>query len=132
MAGMPPGDRLGGEKAAAEIAEQKAQFHLLSQLNSQGVLDSVYFTSRSQELDRNLVQLHKQLHAILNSDEDEERLTKIKRLISIFESSEQLTEFDEDKFSCIVERIIVLSEKKIRFELIGGITFNEPIQRKGR
>ena len=78
------------------------------------------------------MQLHKQLHAILNSDEYEERLTKIKRLISIFESSEQLTEFDEDKFSCIVERIIVLSEKKIRFELIGGITFNEPIQRKGR
>ena len=115
-----------------EIAEQKAQCHLLSQLNAQGVLDSVYFTSRSQELDRNLVQLHKQLHAMLNSDEDEERLAKIKRLIAILESSEQITEFDEDKFSSIVERIVVLSEKEIRFELIGGIAFNEPIQQKGR
>jgi len=115
-----------------EIAEQKAQCHLLSQLNAQGVLDSVYFTSRSQELNRNLVQLHKQLHAMLNSDEDEERLAKIKKLISILESSEQITEFDEEKFSSIVEGIIVLSEKEIRFELIGGIAFNEPIQRKGR
>ena len=115
-----------------EIAEQKAQCHLLSQLNSQGVLDTVYFTSRSQELDRNLVQLHKQLHAMLNSDEDEERLGKLKMLIAILESSEQITEFDEEKFSSIVERIIVISEKEIRFELIGGIAFNEPIQRKGR
>lgn len=63
-----------------EIAEQKAQCYLLSQLNAQGILDSVYYTSRSQELDRNLVQLHKQLHAILNNDDDEERLTKIKKL----------------------------------------------------
>ncbi len=115
-----------------EIAEQNAQCHLLSQLNAQGVLDSVYYTSRSQELDRNIVQLHKQLHAILNSDEDEERLGKIKKLITALESSEQITEFDEEKFSSIVERIIVLSEKEIRFELIGGIAFNEPIQRKGR
>ncbi len=115
-----------------EIAEQKAQCHLLSQLNAQGILDSVYFTSRSQELDRNLVQLHKQLHAMLNSDEDEERLGKIKRLIAIFESSEQIAEFDEEKFNSIVERVIVLSEKEIRFELTGGIAFNEPIQRKGR
>ena len=115
-----------------EIADQKAQCHLLSQLNAQGVLDSVYFTSRSQELDRSLVQLHKQLHAILNSDEDEERLGKIKKLISVLESSEQIAEFDEEKFCNIVERIIVLSEKEIRFELISGIAFNEQIQRKGR
>ena len=115
-----------------EIAEQKAQCHLLSQLNAQGVLDSVYFTSRSQELERNLVQLHKQLHAILNNDDDEERLAKIKKLISVLESSEQITEFDEKKLSSIVERITVLSEKEIRFELIGDIAFNEPIQRKGR
>ncbi len=115
-----------------EIADQKAQCHLLSQLNAQGALDSVYFTTRSQELDRNLVQLHKQLHAMLNSDEDEERLGKIKKLISVLESSEQITEFDEEKFSDIVERIIVLSEKEIRFEIIGGIAFNESIQRKGR
>ena len=115
-----------------EIAEQKAQCHLLSQLNAQGVLDSVYFTSRSQELDRNLVRLHKQLHAMLNSDDDEERLGKLKKLIAMLESAEQIAEFDDEKFSSIVERIIVISEKEIRFELIGGIAFNEPIQRKGR
>ena len=69
---------------------------------------------------------------MLNNDEDEERLGKIKKLITILESSKQITEFDEEKLSSIVERIIVLSEKEIRFELIGGIAFNEPIQRKGR
>ena len=69
---------------------------------------------------------------MLNSDEDEERLGKIKKLISILENTEQITEFDEEKFDSMVERIIVLSEKEIRFELIGGIAFNEPIHRKGR
>ena len=69
---------------------------------------------------------------MLNNDEDEERLGKIKKLIAVLESSEQITEFDEEKFDSVVERITVLSEKEIRFEIIGDIAFNELIQRKGR
>ena len=115
-----------------EIAEQNAQCHLLSQLNAQGIIDPVYYTLHSNEIERNLEQLQKQLRSMLNNDDKEEGLGKLKRLISILEGSEQITEFDEEIFRQIVERIIVISEKEIRFELICGMSFNEPIQREGR
>lgn len=114
-----------------EVAEQKEQSHLLAQLNSQGIIEPVYFAARSQELDRNLVQLQNQLHSMLDG-EDDERLDNLRKLISVLEKAERLTEFDEEKFGSIVEKITVLSESKIRFELVGGVGFNEQIQRKGR
>lgn len=54
---------------------------------------------------------------------------KFRKLIGIFERAETITEFDEIKFGQIVEKITVLSESKIRFELIGGIGFVEQIMR---
>jgi len=64
--------------------------------------------------------------------EDDERLENLRKLIAVLEKAEPLTEFDEDKFGSIVEKITVLSESEIRFELVGGVGFNEQIQRKGR
>ena len=111
-----------------EIAEIKQQIHLLTVLNSQGTLDDAYFKSRSQELDRKLLTVQKQLRASLD-DEENERLDELRKLIAILEKSEPITEFDEIKFGQIVSKITVLSESEIRFDLIGGIGFTEPIER---
>ncbi len=111
-----------------EIAEIKQQTYLLTMLNSQGTLDGVYFTVRTQELDRKLMTAQKQLHANLD-DKDGERLNELRKLIGIFERAEQIDEFDEIKFGLIVEKITVLSESEIRFDLIGGIGFTERIVR---
>ena len=97
-------------------------------LNSQGTLDGAYFKERTQELDRKLVTAQKQLHANLD-DKDGERLDELRKLIGIFEKAVPITEFDEIKFGLIVERITVLSESEIRFDLIGGIGFTERIVR---
>ena len=111
-----------------EIAEIKQQIHLLAVLNTQGTLDSAYFKERSQELDRKLLTAQRQLNANLD-DQDSERLDKLHKLIGIFEKAEPITEFDEIKFEQIVEKIMVLSESEIRFDLIGGIGFTERIAR---
>lgn len=111
-----------------EIAEIKQQAYLLTVLNSQGTLDEAYFKTRSQELDRKLITTQKQLHASLD-DEDDERIDELGKLIGILEKSEQITEFDEIKFGQIVEKITVLSETEVRFDLIGGIGFTEWIER---
>lgn len=111
-----------------EIAEIKQQTYLLTMLNSQGTLDTAYFKERTQELDRKLLAAQKQLHANLD-DKDSERLDELRKLIGIFEKAELITEFDEIKFRLIVEKITVLSEKEIRFDLIGEIGFTEPIER---
>ena len=111
-----------------EISEIKQQTYLLTMLNSQGTLDSAYFKERTQELDRKLQTAQKQLHANLD-DKDTERLNELRKLIGIFERAEQIDDFDEIKFGLIVEKITVLSESEIRFDLIGGIGFTERIVR---
>ncbi len=111
-----------------EISEIKQQAYLLTMLNSQGTLDGAYFTVRTQELDRKMLTAQKQLHADLD-DKDGERLDELRKLIGIFDRAEQIDEFDEIKFGLIVEKITVLSESEIRFDLIGGIGFTERIVR---
>ena len=111
-----------------EISEIKQQTYLLTMLNSQGTLDGAYFTVRTQELDRKLLTAQKQLHANLD-DKNSERLDELRKLIGIFERAEQIDEFDEIKFGRIVNKITVLSESEIRFDLIGGIGFTERIER---
>ncbi len=111
-----------------EIADIKQQTYLLTMLNSQGTLDEAYFKERNQELDRKLITAQKQLHAKFD-DEDSERLDELQKLIGIFERAEPIDEFDEIKFGQIVEKITVLSETEIRFDLIGNIGFTERIER---
>lgn len=111
-----------------EIAEIKQQTYLLTTLNSQGTLDGAYFKERTQELDRKLMIAQKQLHANLD-DKDGERLDELRKLIGIFDRADPITDFDEIKFGQIVEKITVLSETEIRFDLIGGIGFTERIVR---
>lgn len=111
-----------------DIAEIKQQIHLLTVLKSQGTLDDAYFKSRSQELDRKLLMVQKQLRASLD-DEENKRLDELRKLIAILEKSAQIIEFDEIKFGQIVSKITVLSESEIRFDLIGRIGFTEPIER---
>ena len=111
-----------------EISEIKQQTYLLTILNSQGTLDGAYFTVRTQALDRKLLTAQKQLRTTLD-DKDGERLDELRKLIGIFERAEQIDEFDEIKFGLIVEKITVLSESEIRFDLIGGIGFTERIVR---
>ena len=111
-----------------EISEIKQQTYLLTVLNSQGTLDGAYYTKRNQELGRKLLTAQKQLNASLD-DKDSERLDNLRKLIRILEKAEPITEFDEIKFGQIVDKITVLSEKEIRFDLIGGIGFTERIKR---
>ena len=124
-------EKSGNTQLAAlrkEIAEIKQQIHMMTMLNSQGTLDGAYFKERMQALDRKLHIAQKQLHANLD-DENSERLDGLRKLIGIFERAEQINEFDEIKFGQIVEKITVLSETEIRFDLIGGIGFTEQIVR---
>ncbi len=124
-------EKLGNTQLAVlrkEISDIKQQTYLLTMLNSQGTLDDAYFTERAKELDRKLLTAQKQLHANLD-DKDGERLDELRRLIGIFERAEPITDFDEIKFGQIIEKITVLSESEIRFDLIGGIGFTERIAR---
>ena len=124
-------EKSGNTQLAAlrkEIAEIKQQIHMMTVLNSQGTLDGAYFKERTQELDRKLLTTQKQLRANLN-DEESERFDKLRKLIGIFERAEPITQFNDIKFGQIVNKITVISDTKIRFDLIGGIGLTERIER---
>ena len=124
-------EKSGNTQLAAirkEISEIKQQIHMMTVLNSQGTLDGAYFKERTQELDRKLLTTQKQLRANLN-DEESERFDKLRKLIGIFERAEPITQFNYIKFGQIVNKITVISDTKIRFDLIGGIGLTERIER---
>ena len=111
-----------------EIAEIKQQIHLLTTLNLQGTLDSAYFATHSQELDKKLNTAQRQLRTTID-DEENERLCELRKLIGILDRAEPITKFDEVLFGQIINKITVLSETEIRFDLIGEIGFTERIKR---
>ena len=115
-----------------EIAAVKEQLHLMSDLKLQGILDTAYFTAHSGQLERKLMILQNELHSLLCDDEDDETISGIKLLTSIFERSEPIKEFDDILFGQIVEKKTVISDTELRFVLSGGVEFAEQIQRKGR
>ena len=124
-------EKSGNTQLAAirkEISEIKQQIHMMTVLNSQGTLDGAYFKERTQELDRKLLTTQKQLRANLN-DEESARFDKLRKLIGIFERAEPITQFNDIKFGQIVNKITVISDTKIRFDLIGGIGLTERIER---
>ena len=124
-------EKSGNTQLAAirkEISEIKQQIHMMTVLNSQGTLDGAYFKERTKELDRKLLTTQKQLRANLN-DEESERFDKLRKLIGIFERAEPITQFNDIKFGQIVNKITVISDTKIRFDLIGGIGLTERIER---
>lgn len=112
-----------------ELAESREQAYLIAGLRSKGILDAAYYTEKAAALEKNIDSLQKRLDAFEEDDENGRILGKFRKLIGIFERAETITEFDEIKFGQIVEKITVLSESEIRFELIGGIGFVEQIIR---
>ena len=115
-----------------ETAVVKEQYHLMTQLKNQGILDAEYFTARSQELNIKLSQLQKQLRTMTTDDEFDEQIEQIKDLITVFEEPNPINRFDEIKFDQTVERITFISDTEIKLHLKGGITLTDKIQRKGR
>lgn len=68
----------------------------------------------------------KQLSASLD-DKGSERLDDLRKLVRLFKKAEPIT--DEILFGQTVDKITVLSETEIRFDLIGEIGFTEQIER---
>lgn len=122
----------GNEQAVQlrrELAESRDQAYLLAGLRAKGTLDAAYYTEKAAALEKNIASLQKRLSALEEDDENGKILEKLRKLIGVFERAEPITEFDEIKFGQIVEKITVLSETEIRFDLTGGIGFTERIVR---
>ncbi len=110
-----------------EIAEIREQKHIISRLHTKGFIDEQKFVEQTTSLENRIEKLKRELNKISRSDNEDETSEQLDMLIDIFENrSEIFTEFEEDIFSQIVEKITV-DDNTLKFELMSGLKFGEKI-----
>ena len=115
-----------------EIADLSAQNLVVSRLHTSGVIDAVEYTKQTSQLGNKIMTLRAERRKKLNESEGDVQLDDLKNLNEIIEEHILKSDFDEELFEDIVEKIIVDDNTKITFHLIGGLTLTEEIKEKGR
>lgn len=108
------------------IAEANVQIHLLSKLQTQGILEASDFAAQSQELSNKVCRLRGERMKLLRQNENDNNLVRIKEVAEIIRNfEEEQTEYDEDIVRGMIEKIVVKSSTDIEIHLSGGLVFNE-------
>ena len=115
-----------------EIADLSAQNHVVTKLHTSGVIDAVEYTKQTSQIGNKINALRIERRKKLNESEGDVQLDDLKNLNEIIEERCLKSDFDEELFEDIVEKIIVDDSSKITFHLIGGLTLTEEIKEKGR
>ncbi len=109
------------------IAEIKEQRHVLSRLRKKGFMDEKKYNEKLTELESQLARQERELTKTTKADNEDDTLEQFEILIdSIEKQSHIITEFDEELFGIIVERIIV-RDKSLEFILISGLSLKENV-----
>ena len=115
-----------------KIADIISQDRLLAQLKQQGLVDPDLFISRRDRLAEQLRTAKLEKERLLEAEEDQ-TIQHTMSIMDILESGpDLLTEFDEELFSELVEKIIVENENQLRFRLINGLELTERMERTVR
>ena len=114
-----------------EIAELTKQSLVLNRLRTKGYMDSAIFMQKTNEINQQLELLKRNRRRLLESDADDKIISDCKLLIGIVEQGEPfLARFDESLFHSIVERIVVTEQDRLKFYLLGGFEFTEPLPKE--
>lgn len=115
-----------------QISDIASQERLLAQLKQQGAVDPDIFISRSNQLAERRRELKLQKERILRSEEDH-TIQQTQDLLDLLESGpDWLDDFDEQLFSDMVEKIVVVDNETLRFRLLNGLEVTEKIERTRR
>ena len=126
----------GGQPAVKEldsrIATLSSQLHLISQLQTQGVLDPADFAGQQSALSSQIMRLRSERSAILRR-EDEEEIAELRDLADILaDSNTDFTANDIPEMLQAVQGIRVESETDITVILLGGLQIPEQLPIKKR
>lgn len=115
-----------------QISDIASQERLLTQLKQQGSVDPDIFISRGNLLAERRRELKLQKERILRSEEDH-TIQQTQDLLDVLESGpDWLDDFDEQLFSDMVEKIVVVDNEKLCFRLLNGLEVTEKIERTQR
>ena len=115
-----------------QISDIASQERLLTQLKQQGSVDPDIFISRGNLLAERRRELKLQKERILRSEEDH-TIQQTQDLLDVLESGpDWLDAFDEELFSDMVEKIVVVDNETLCFRLLNGLEVTEKIERTQR
>ena len=115
-----------------QISDIASQERLLTQLKQQGSVDPDIFISRGNLLAERRRELKLQKGRILRSEEDH-TIQQTQDMLDVLESGPDWPDtFDEQLFSDLVEKIVVINNEKLCFRLLNGLEVTEKIERTQR
>lgn len=114
------------------ISDLSSQSHRLSALNRRGMIDPDIFIAKTNQLAEQLRNAKQQKEQFMRQ-EDRSILDSTEQLLEIMEAGPEVLEaFDEELFCELIDKIIVESNVKIRFQLKNGLELPETIERTVR
>ena len=111
------------DEEIAELAEQNSMY---IQFHSQNMIDDVTYLEQTNGIKKRLNTLRSRRIKLLNEDEEEQCIEKLRQLKSFLENNQKaLIQFDTATFNEIVEKVCVVNKEEIEFELKCGYKLRE-------
>jgi len=114
----------GGKDEIAEIDKELVtlaeQNRIYSELYAQQIMDEVSYYGHTDKLKNKMTELRSRRLKIVNDNEDENCMERVRKLERVVSDREFMTEFDEKLFNDIVERIYVEENGELTFVLQCG------------
>ena len=102
-------------------------------LNSKGMFRAAEYSEKSGKLTAQINELRVQRKRLLQEQDENSILSGLNTLENVLVNfKEPLTEFDEDTFKAIVQKITFPSDTEICFELAGSLKITENIPEQSR
>ena len=115
------------------IAELSNKQLVLARLNSKGMFRAAEYYEKSGKLTAQINELRVQRKRLLQEQDENGTLSKLRKLENILLNiKEPLTEFDEEIFKAVIQKITIPSNTSICFELLGGLKVTETIPEQAR
>ena len=115
------------------IAELSNKQLVLARLNSKGMFRAAEYYEKSRKLTAQINELRVQRKRLLQEQDENGTLSKLRKLENILLNiKEPLTEFDEEIFKAVIQKITIPSNTSICFELLGGLKVTEKIPEQAR
>ena len=118
------------------IAELSNKQLVLARLNSKGMFRAAEYSEKSGKLTAQIKELRAERKRLLQEQDENSILSGLNTLenvlVNLKNLKEPLTEFDEDIFKAVVQKITFPSDTEICFELTGGLKITEKIPEQAR
>ena len=111
------------------VAAASEQSYHLTKLHTAGLLDMAALSAKQAELNAKLTELRRERRKLLCNEDIDEQADAIRLTIDTIRSGpDTLPSLDEALFTKLVERIVVDTQDSIRFQLYGGLEFQEILE----